>query len=196
LLYFADRTNLVVIVAPFRALCHDIQDELQKTFFGEYIEIDELSDVNQVDYDLNDSKEQKKILVLTPEKLLYILRQTPELSQKIGLIIYDEGHQFDSPSRGTNYELLLASLKLMLPDHCQTILISAVMGNITDIDNWLNGDNFAIINGKNIASTYRTIAFTSWLEIKGKIQFINQEDPDKEEYFVPRILEAQQNKHN
>ena len=190
--FLADRTNLVVIVAPFRALCHDIQDDLQKAFFGEYIEIGELSDVNQVDYDLDDSKEQKKILVLTPEKLLYILRQTPELSQKIGLIIYDEGHQFDSPSRGTNYELLLASLKLMLPDYCQTILISAVMGNITDIDNWLNGDNSAVINGKNIASTYRTIAFTSWLEIKGKIQFINQENPDKKEYFVPRILEAQQ----
>ena len=127
--FLADRTNLAVIVAPFKALCHDIQDDLQKAFYGENIDIDELSDVYQVDYELDSLKEQKKILVLTPEKLLYILRQTPELAQEIGLIIYDEGHQFDSPSRGTNYELLLASLKSMLPEHCQTILISAVIEN-------------------------------------------------------------------
>lgn len=190
--FLSGRTNSAVIVAPFRALCHDIQDDLQKAFYGENVEIDELSDVYQVDYELDGLKEQKKILVLTPEKLLYILRQTPELTQEIGLIIYDEGHQFDSPARGTNYELLLASLKSMLPDHCQTILISAVMGNIADIDNWLNGDNSAIINGKNIASTYRTIAFTSWIETKGKIQFVNQSNPEFEEYYVPRIIEKQQ----
>ena len=189
--FLVNRTNLAVIVAPFRALCHDIEDDLCKSFRNESIEIDELSDVYQMDYDL-DNLNNKKILVLTPEKLLYILRHTPELSQEIGLIIYDEGHQFDSPSRGTNYELLLASLKSMLPEHCQTILISAVMGNITDVNNWLNGDNSAIINGKNIASTYRTIAFTSWLETKGKIQFVNQANPEIEEYYVPRIIEQQQ----
>lgn len=189
--FLANRTNLAVIVAPFRALCHDIEDDLRKSFRNESVEIDELSDVYQMDYDL-DNLNNKKILVLTPEKLLYMLRQTPELSQSIGLIIYDEGHQFDSPSRGTNYELLLASLKSMLPENCQTILISAVMGNITDIDDWLNGDNSAIINGKNIASTYRTIAFTSWIETKGKIQFVNQANPELKEYYVPRIIEQQQ----
>lgn len=190
--FLANRTNFAVIVAPFRALCHDIQGDLQKAFYGENIEIDALSDVFQVDYQYENLTEQKKILVLTPEKLLYLLRHTPELSQYIGLIIYDEGHQFDSPSRGTNYELLLASLKLMLPEHCQKILISAVMGNITDIDNWLNGDNSVVIDGKNIASTYRTIAFTSWIDTRGKIQFINNEYPDQEEYYVPRIIERQQ----
>lgn len=190
--FLSDRTSLAIIVAPFRALCHDIQDDLQKAFYQENIKIDELSDVYQVDYELEDLKEQKKVLVLTPEKLLYILRQNPELSQKIGLIIYDEGHQFDSPSRGTNYELLLASLKSMLPELCQTILISAVMGNINDINNWLNRDDATIVNGKDIASTYRTIAFTSWIETKGKIQFINQANPEIEEYYVPRIIEGQQ----
>lgn len=190
--FLVDRTNLAVIVAPFRALCHDIQDDMQKAFYGENIEIDELSDVYQVDYEFKDSKEQRKILILTPEKLLYTLRQTPELAHDIGLIIYDEGHQFDSTSRGTNYELLLASLKLMLPENCQTILISAVMGNIDDINSWLNGDNATIINGKDIASTYRTIAFTSWIDTLGKIQFINKDNPDQEEYYVPRIIEKQQ----
>ena len=189
--FLADRTNLAVIVAPFRALCHDIEDDLRKSFYNESVEIDELSDVYQMDYDL-DNLNNKKILVLTPEKLLYMLRHTPELSQSIGLIIYDEGHQFDSASRGTNYELLLSSLRFMLPEHCQTILISAVMGNIVDVNNWLNGEDAITINGKNIASTYRTIAFTSWIETKGKIQFINQVNPELKEYYVPRIIEQQQ----
>lgn len=66
------------------------------------------------------------------------------------------------------------------------------MGNIEDINNWLNGDDAAIINGKDIASTYRTIAFTSWIDTRGKIQFINKDNPDLEEYYVPRIIESQQ----
>lgn len=57
---------------------------------------------------------QKQIVVLTPEKLLYVLRHSSELVDEIGLVIYDEGHQFDSGQRGVTYELLLTSIKRLL----------------------------------------------------------------------------------
>jgi helicase len=31
------------------------------------------------------------VLIVTPEKLLYMLRRAPELAGSIGLVIYDEG---------------------------------------------------------------------------------------------------------
>jgi hypothetical protein len=38
--------------------------------------------------------------VMTPEKCLYPLRHSPEVTDTLGLLIFDEGHQFDSGSRG------------------------------------------------------------------------------------------------
>jgi replicative superfamily II helicase len=112
--FLANRTSLAVIVSPFRSLCHDIRAYLAKAFNGETIGINEATDASQLDLTVEELWQRKTVLIVTPEKLLYILRRTPELAQQIGLIIYDEGHQFDSPGRGAAYELLLTSLKLLL----------------------------------------------------------------------------------
>ena len=74
----------------------------------------------------------QNILVLTPEKFLYVLRQTPTLVADIGIVVYDEGHQFDSGRRGITYELLLTEIKALLPAAAQTILISAVIQRPSD----------------------------------------------------------------
>ncbi|MFI3301123.1 MAG: DEAD/DEAH box helicase [Candidatus Gastranaerophilales bacterium] len=188
--FLSDRTDLAVIVAPFRALCADIRDSLYEAFIDENINITNATDVYQNDFEINDS-ESKQIVILTPEKLLYIIRQTPELTKKIGLIIYDEGHQFDSAVRGTNYELLLSSLKIMIPKESQTVLISAVMSNIEDINNWLNEEDSSIVQGNNLSPTYRTIAFTSWKDKLGRVEYVNINNPDKQEYYVPRVIEQE-----
>jgi len=131
------------------------------------------------------------ILVSTPEKLYFILKQFPELASKIGLLIYDEGHQFDSGERGVTYELLLASLKTLIPHDIQTTLISAVIGNANEINDWLNNANGIVVEGANLSPTYRTVAFASWIYDLGQVKFITPETPDNEEYFVPRVIESQ-----
>ena len=92
--------------------------------------------------------ERKTILIVTPEKLLYMLRRAPELSDSIGLVIYDEGHQFEGMARGPDYELLLTSLKITLPPEVQVILISAVIGNASDVAAWLVGIRNLLCTGK------------------------------------------------
>jgi len=131
--FLSDRTSLAVIVAPFRALCHEITNGLRKTFHNEPVNIDELSDVLQTDFEIEKLLRGKQILVVTPEKLLYVLRHSPELAQGIGLLIYDEGHQFDNGKRGITYELLLTSLKSMIPAKIQSVLISAVISNAESV---------------------------------------------------------------
>lgn len=131
------RTELAVIVAPFRSLCHEIRNSMESAFSGESVAIDVLSDVAQADFDIESLTAGQRILVVTPEKLMYVLRHSPELADDIGLLIYDEGHQFDNGLRGITYELLLTTLKSMISENTQLVLISAVINNASAIGSWL-----------------------------------------------------------
>lgn len=190
--FLSGRTSSAVIVAPFRALCHEISDALREAFRGESIAVDEMTDVLQVDFDfdfdLDDILNNKKVLVVTPEKLVYVLRHSPELAQSVGLVIYDEGHQFDSGLRGVTYELLLASLRRMIPADAQSILISAVISNADAVGEWLHGSEPTIASGSNLVPMYRTVAFASWLDQLGQLKFVGEATTATDDFFVPRVL--------
>ena len=190
--FLSGRTSLAVIVAPFRALCHEIRNSLVEAFHNESVNIDELSDVLQADFEIEELLKRKQVLVVTPEKLIYVLRHTSELAENIDLLIYDEGHQFDSGTRGITYELLLTALKAMVPEGGQTVLISAVISNAESVNNWLNGGESEVVSGINLTPTLRTVAFTSWQKPLGQLDFVTQDNPDNEEFFVPRIIMQQQ----
>jgi len=190
--FLANRASLAIIVTPFRALCHEIRNSFVEAFHNESVNVDELSDVLQADFEITELLGRKQVLVVTPEKLIYVLRHAPQLANNIGLLIYDEGHQFDSGTRGITYELLLTSLKAMVSREVQTVLISAVISNAESVGTWLNGEDSEVVSGTNLSPTYRTIAFTSWLGQLGRLEFVTQDNPDNREFFVPRIIEQHQ----
>lgn len=186
--FISGRSNLAVIVAPFRSLCHDIRGDLSKAFANDDITLDEVSDSYQFDIDLEGVLAQRTVLIVTPEKLLYMLRRAPELGERIGLIIYDEGHQFDGLTRGPTYELLLSSLRMTLSDTTQVILISAVIGNAAQVAGWLLKNEDAVVAGRDLLPTAKSIAFASWEHQRGWLQYVKPDDPDESEFFVPRII--------
>ena len=189
--FLTGRSRIAVIVAPFRALCHEISQHLSEVFEGDDVDVNEPSDVMQVDFAFDFGEARRAILVATPEKLLYITRHEPELAARMGLVIYDEGHQFDSGIRGVTYELLLTSLKEKIPGEAQVVLISAVIGNGEDIRKWLIGDRGVLLNGVTLSPTTRSIAFSSFLRGPGQLQFVAEENPQQEEFFVPKVLASQ-----
>jgi POLQ-like helicase len=193
------KIRIAIIVAPFRALCHEIATSLRLAFHGEEIKVNELSDALQLDFldEISElfggvSSSSQGILILTPEKLLYVLRQRPDLVKNIGLVVYDEGHQFDSDGRGITYELLLTSLKVVLPSTVQIVLISAVIKNAQAVGDWLIGDDVRIVNGSKLLPTARSIAFASWHETLGQVFFYEDRDYTSHDYFVPRVIEQVQ----
>ena len=186
--FLSGRANLAVIVAPFRALCNEIKNTLADAFYNEPIKIDELSDTLQIDFKFSDLLGHQQILVLTPEKLFYILKHSVDLASKIDLLILDEGHQFDSGARGVTYELLLTSLNLKIPQEAQKILISAVISNAKDIGEWLNGES-NVVDGEALIPAFKSIAFASWLDQQGRIEYVNTDNIDRNEFFVPRVIE-------
>lgn len=199
--FLSGRSDVAVIVAPFRALCREITTTFGRAFEGEDVNINELQDV----LDISDSDDElirfltgqtdqdgtatKYIVVTTPEKLVYLLRHEPALADSIGLLIFDEGHQFDTGRRGVTYELLMANLKSRLGDDVQKVLISAVMANANSIGEWLNGEAGIEIQGAGCLPTVRSIAFASWQTAMGQLQYIDQDREADRDFFVPRVIE-------
>lgn len=186
--FLAERTSLAIIVAPFRALCHEIKDSLDQAFHTEVTRVDELTDTLQADFEIAELLEQQQILVVTPEKLLYVLRHAPELAAHVGLLIFDEGHQFDSGKRGITYELLLTSLCSLIPEGVQKVLISAVISNAETVGEWLNGVP-NVVEGTSLIPTFRSVGFASWLDQLGKIEYVDSRNAEQGEFFVPRVIE-------
>lgn len=186
--FLAERVSLAIIIAPFRALCHEIKNSLVEALHNEATKVDELSDALQTDFDIAELLGQQQILVVTPEKLLYVLRHAPELASHVGLLVFDEGHQFDSGTRGITYELLLTSLRSMIPEGAQKVLISAVISNAEAVGEWLNGEP-NVVEGTTLIPTFRSVGFASWLDQLGRIEYVDSRDAEQGEFFVPRVIE-------
>lgn len=188
-------TRYAVIIAPFRALCREISSDLESDFaYDEFIHINELSDILQdesTNFEMY-SENEKTIIVSTPEKFIYLLKLRREIIEEIGLLIFDEGHLFDEPKRGMVYELLISMIKGLLGNRIQKILISAIIPNALQINEWLNGQEGITIANNTVKSTQRAIGFTDWgvwnQKLYANLFFVNPENLDEEEFYVPRLI--------
>jgi superfamily II DNA/RNA helicase len=186
--FLSERTSLAVIIAPFRALCHEIYNDLTAAFYNEDPQVIEINDVFQMDITPGQLSDKKQILVVTPEKFFYVLKNNKEIALLSNLFIFDEGHQFDNGSRGITYELLLTTLLLTIQTESQKILISAVIKNAGQISNWLNGE-INVVSGNNLIPTYKTVGFVSWIYERGQIYYVKDENKTEDDFFVPRVIE-------
>ncbi len=184
--------KLAVIVAPFRALCREITNDLMNDFGNnDSIKINEMNDILNEENLFTFGNDAKAVIILTPEKLTYILKKQKEIIDEIGLIIFDEGHIFDEWKRGINYELLISNLKLLLNDDTQKVLISAVGSNLVTINKWLNGIEGVTIKNNLIKSTEKSVCFINWKSIGnnlyGYLNFLNPLNMESE-FYVPRLI--------
>ncbi len=196
--FLSKRTNFAIVVAPFRSLCREITEELEKVFsFDESIHINELSDVLQVDFaDIfsQGNSNEKRVYIVTPEKLLYVIRQGIYFLLNVGVVIFDEGHLFDDPNRGITYELLISTIKHYLTDETQKVLISAVIPNAGEINEWLTDGSGEVIAGNAIQTSDKAISIADTKFNRNNqavyiyLYFLNYENMEEEEFFVPRVI--------
>lgn len=192
--FLSGRTTTAVIVAPFKALCKEIVYDLEFffKFDNNHVEISEFSDIPESN-DLIESllpNDNKKIIVLTPEKLLYIIKQNQTFANYIKLIIFDEAHLFDDDSRGTDYEMLLSIINYFLKTNVQKILVSAVIPNAKRLNEWINNSG-VVVQDRAIKTTQKNVAFNS-VNLHGVhyLYFLNPLKNLEEEFFVPRVVKT------
>lgn len=195
--FLSKRTSIVIVVAPFRALCKEILFDMEKFFaFDENIIVAEFSDIpepSEIELVASESI-VKKVFVMTPEKLAYILKHNTEIIESINMIVFDEAHLFDDESRGTDYELLLATINNYIRPDAQKILVSAVISNADMLNSWINKDG-TVINNNTIKTSEKTVAFNTFMSSNvnnaySNLHFVEPNKNLEEEFYVPRVAQT------
>lgn len=184
--FASGRATTAIIVAPLRALCNEIANDMI-TAFGDEVLVNQFSDVLEEDFSLELFLSFKsKILICTPEKLSYIIHHQADFLDEIGLYIFDEGHMFDDGSRGAIYELLISEIRSHISGKEQIILLSAVLSNAEQIQKWLLGEAGVLASDSKIKATPKTIGFAS----QTKDIHYYSDDSAQEDFYVPRSIEV------
>lgn len=183
-MFLDERGDTALIVAPLRALCNEITDDMNRAFQDDVI-INQFSDILEFDFEsLFSNKRKQKILICTPEKLQYIFHHQPDYINEIDLFVFDEGHMFDDESRGALYELLVTDIVINLKSNQQMVLMSAVLSNADKICYWAFGEEGILAYDEKIRSTPKVIGFTS----KTKEIHYFSESFSEEDFYIPRAI--------
>ena len=87
-----------------------------------------------------DALRTREIVIATPEKLDFALRNDPTLISDVGLIVLDEGHMIGPSEREIRYETLVQRL-LRRPDAAERriVCLSAILpggDELNDLTGW------------------------------------------------------------
>ncbi|SEG76712.1 DEAD/DEAH box helicase [Bosea lathyri] len=134
----------VVFVTPLRALSAQTETTLQRTFGPLGKTISALyGSIGVSDFD-EDAIRERNIVVATPEKIDFALRNDPTLLDDVGLLVFDEGHMIGPGEREVRYEVQIQRL-LRRPDADQRriVCLSAILPDgdqLEDFTAWLRRD--------------------------------------------------------
>lgn len=134
----------VAFITPLRALSAQTENILQKTFGPLSKTISSLYGSIGVSGFDEDVIRDSDIVVATPEKLDFALRNDPSLLDDVGLLIFDEGHMIGPDEREVRYEVQIQRL-LRRPDanERRIVCLSAVLPDgdqLEDFAAWLRRD--------------------------------------------------------
>jgi len=113
----------VLYVTPLRALSAQVERSFRRLFGPLGFSVSALygaQGITPVDATTLDDND---IVVATPEKAGFALRNAPELFDRIGLVVFDEAHLVGGETRGVSYEALIVALKRR-PDRADRRMIA------------------------------------------------------------------------
>jgi len=145
----------VVFVTPLRALSAQTEASLHRTFGPLGKTISALYGSIGTSRFEEDALQSRDIVVATPEKLDFALRNDPTLIDDVGLIVLDEGHMIGLGEREVRYEVQIQRLlKRADADQRRIVCLSAILptgDQFDDFVNWLRRDQ----DGSAVTSDWR-----------------------------------------
>ena len=135
----------VVFITPLRALSAQTETTLQSTFGPLGKTISALYGSIGVSGFDEDAIRERDIVVATPEKLDFALRNDPSLLDDVGLLVFDEGHMIGLNEREVRYEVQIQRLLRRADAHERRIVcLSAILPDgdqLDDFAGWLRRDH-------------------------------------------------------
>lgn len=136
---------LACYVVPTNALINQTKKKFEKDFSCLNFVIETVLpfyESDQLEKDILKSKENNlNILIVTPEKLDFMIRNNHPALDRLRLIIMDEAHNLADEERGSKFELLLAAIKQERPN-IDFLLLSPFIENAKEIAKWLGETSF------------------------------------------------------
>ncbi len=134
----------VMFVTPLRALSAQTEATLQRTFGPLGKTISALYGSIGVSGFDEDTIRERDIVVATPEKLDFALRNDPSLLDDVGLLVFDEGHMIGLGEREVRYEVQIQRLlRRQDADQRRIVCLSAILPDgdqMEDFSAWLCRD--------------------------------------------------------
>lgn len=135
----------IVFVTPLRALSAQTEVTLRRTFGPLGKTISGLYGSIGVSGFDEDAIRERNIVVATPEKLDFALRNDPSLLDDVGLLVFDEGHMIGMNEREIRYEVQIQRLLRRDDAHERRIVcLSAILPEGDQLDDfaaWLRRDH-------------------------------------------------------
>ncbi|MBY5376103.1 DEAD/DEAH box helicase [Rhizobium leguminosarum bv. viciae] len=134
----------VLIVTPLRALSAQTERSFRKTFASLGFTVSSLYGASGVAIGDEDALRSQDIVIATPEKLDFALRNDPTIIADVGLVVLDEGHLIGPSEREIRYESLVQRL-LRRPDNAarRIVCLSAILpegDQLNDLTAWIRSD--------------------------------------------------------
>ncbi|EPX76489.1 DEAD/DEAH box helicase [Salipiger mucosus] len=178
----------VIFVTPLRALSAQTEATLQHTFGPLGKTISSLYGSIGVSSFDEDAIRGRDIVVATPEKLDFALRNDPSLLDDVGLLVFDEGHMIGPGEREVRYEVQIQRLlRRQDADQRRIVCLSAILPDgdqMEDFSAWLRRDQ----PGDPIKNDWRPTRLrfgeVIWKSPTARLNLrVGEERP-----FVPRFL--------
>jgi len=135
----------VAFITPLRALSAQTEATLQRTFGPLGRTISALYGSIGVSGFDEDTIRKRDIVVATPEKLDFALRNDPSLLDDVGLLVFDEGHMIGLNEREVRYEVQIQRLLRRVDAADRRIVcLSAILPDGDQLDDfaaWLRRDH-------------------------------------------------------
>ncbi len=182
----------VLYVTPLRALSAQVEITLSRTFKPLGFSVSSVYGASGIAASDVDTMKSTSIVVATPEKLDFAIRQDPSVIDDVGLIVLDEGHMIGLSEREIRYEVLVQRL-LRRPDSNarRIVCLSAIFTEGEPFDaftKWIRSDK----DGNAIRSDWRPTrqrpATLEWRGSAGRLEYRVL----GETVFVPRFIEERE----
>lgn len=180
----------VVYVTPLRALSAQVERDLTETFAPLGFSVSSLYGSAGIESGDAETLGKGKIVVSTPEKLDFSLRNDDAIIDDVGLIVLDEGHMLGPNEREVRYEALVQRLlRRDDADGRRIVCLSALFPTpeeMSDLVAWLRQDD----PGDPVHSLWRPtrqrFGILRWMSSAARLDVkVGDESP-----FVPRFIET------
>ncbi len=185
----------VIYVTPLRALSAQIEGTLARSFVPLGFSVSSVYGASGIGASDVDTMGSTDIVIATPEKLDFAIRQKSSVIDDVGLIVLDEGHMIGLSEREIRYEVLVQRLLQRYDAHLRRIVcLSAIFTDGDPFDaftQWIRADK----PGEAIKSKWRpTRQRPATIEWKNNFGWLEYR-VGGEKVFVPRFIEEQSKKN-